>query len=241
MRKNLDLSTFDNKLLHGFSFGRQVYALFDQVKDSRGGMERLRLRQQRLEKKLIEELIQIASYVQARYKVGRHIKVRWFAGSQSYDAILRSSGELVKNNVVPRETVVEVTTTLGHSDYLSRLQLQEQGWTWGPKSIARNEKTKALTFTPYVYANDERATDLAEQIIKCIDDKAKKPYPAGTVLIVNCFPGNLLLDDEWDKANDVVRHSDKAMAFREIYLCELNRSYSVTLYGKSTTETHEEP
>src|ERR1019366_7780432 len=96
MRKKqpLGLSTFDDQLLDGLEFCRKVYDLFDQVQNGPDGIAKLRLRPSKNEKRLVEELIPIARYVQARYREGRRIKVRWLSGSQPYDAILWSSGGL---------------------------------------------------------------------------------------------------------------------------------------------------
>lgn len=73
-------------------FCRKVYDFFDQVQRGPDGIAKLRLRKTKNEKRLIEELIPIARYVQARYREGRRIKVRWFGGSQPYDAIFWWSG-----------------------------------------------------------------------------------------------------------------------------------------------------
>ena len=96
-KRHLDLSTFDGRLLNGLDFCRKVYDLLDQVRGEPDGIAKLRLRPTRKEKRLIEELIPIARYVQARYREGRRIKVRWLSGSQRYDAILLSSGALVEH------------------------------------------------------------------------------------------------------------------------------------------------
>ncbi len=231
-RRQLDLLTFDGKLLDGLRFCRKVYDLIEQVKSDPGGVAKLRIRSQKLEKRLIEELIPLARYVQARYQEGRRIKVRWLAGSQNHDAVLLSSGEKVKHRVVPKELLVEVTTSYSDNDHLARRQLHEEGMTWGPKSISQDKKTGKTVSKPYVFTNDERALDLAEQILKRIKDKAGKGYPPGTVLIVNCFPSGVLLDDEWDKAMTLVRDAGLHDAFREVFLIELVRSNSATLYGK---------
>src|SRR5438045_3358322 len=101
-RDQLDLSTFDGKLLDGLRFCCQVYDLFDQVSSEPDGVAKLRLRPTKVEKRLVEELIPIARYVQARYREGRRIKVRWFSGSQPYDAILWSCGSLVAHRQARR-------------------------------------------------------------------------------------------------------------------------------------------
>jgi hypothetical protein len=86
--------------------------------------EELRLRSTKGAKRLIEELLPIASYVLARYRVGRRIRVRWFSGSQPCDAILWSSGGLVEHRMAPRKLFVEVTTSVHKNEYLARLLLR---------------------------------------------------------------------------------------------------------------------
>jgi hypothetical protein len=84
-RSELNLSTFDGRLLDGLNFCRKVYALFEQTKAGADGIAKLRLRPTKIEKRLIEELIPLSRYVQARYREGRKMKVRWSSGSQPYD------------------------------------------------------------------------------------------------------------------------------------------------------------
>ena len=81
-----DLSKFDNRLMNGLLFCKRTYDLFHKIRNSPNGIQRLRLRKGRLEKKLIEELIPISRYIQARYQQGRQLKIRWLDGGQNYDA-----------------------------------------------------------------------------------------------------------------------------------------------------------
>ena len=231
-QKRLDLSIFDGQLLDGLQFCRQVYDLFDQTRREPEGIAKLRLRLTKNEKRLLEELIPIARYVQARYREGRRIKVRWFAGSQPYDALLWSSGGLVTHGMARRRQLVEVTTSVHPNDHLDRELLHATGRSWGVKRIWRNKKTKEIVSEPYVYDNDERATDLANQILERLKSKGAKKYPVGTVLIINCDSDGLLLEDEWDKAVERVKAAQQHLAFREVFLVETGRAFSATLYGK---------
>jgi len=227
----VDLSTFDGQLLDGLEFCRKVYDLFDQTRRQAEGIAKLRLRSTKSEKRLLEELIPLARFVQARYREGRRIKVRWFSGSQPYDAILWSSGGLVKHGMARRRQLVEVTTSVHPNDYLDRQLFHAKGMSWGVKRIWRNQKTKEIVSEPYVYRNDERSVDLANQILGRLKDKSAKRYPSGTVLIVNCDSDGLLLEDEWDKAIEMVRDAQQHLAFREVFLVETSRGYSATLWG----------
>lgn len=99
----INLVAIDNVLLDGLDFCRRVYDLFDLVNREPDGKSRLRLRPSKTEKRLVEELIPLARYIQTRYEAGRRIKVRWSSGSQQYDAVLWSSGPLVKHGESPRK------------------------------------------------------------------------------------------------------------------------------------------
>ena len=233
--RQLDLSTFDSQLLDGLDFCGKVYDLFDQVSRAPDGIAKLRLRPTKTEKRLLEELIPIARYVQARYSAGRRIKVRWLNGSQPYDAILWSLGSLVEHHEAPRKVFVEVTTSVHENEHLARRLLHERGGSFGVKGISRDKKTGEIISKPYVHTNDELAIDLAGQIVKCLSKKSGKNYPPGTVLLVNCIANSLILDSEWSDAIERVAKVQAHMAFREVFLFETVMSHSATLYGNLRT------
>ena len=229
--RRLTLATFDDRLLDGLDFCRKVYDLFDQVRREPDGVARLRFRPTKTEKRLLEELIPIARYVQARYREGRRINVRWLSGSQQYDAILWSSGVLVQRDFVPRKIFVEVTTSVHQNEHLERRLLHERGGSFGVKGISRDKKTGSIISKPYVFSNNENAIDLAEQILERLKSKSNKKYPPATVLVVNCVPNGLILGEEWKDAIDRVENARLHLAFREVFLLEAVMSYSTTLYG----------
>ncbi len=233
-KQKLDLSTFDGRLLDGLNFCRKVYALFDQTRASAGGITNLRLRPTKLEKRLIEELIPLARYVQARYREGRRIKVRWLSGSQPYDAVLLLSGAFVDKGYDPKRVVVEITTSVHQNEHLARRLLHEQGPAFGVKGISRDKKTRAVVSTPYVTTNDETETDLAAQIIDRLKSKSAKGYSPDTVLIVYCVLNGVTLEEEWDEAVNRVTQADAHHVFREVFLIDTgSASYSANLYGDS--------
>ena len=219
----------DDHLLDGFDFCGKVYDLFDQVAASPNGIAKLRLRPTMIEKRLVEELIPIAHYVQARYREGRRIKIRWFSGSQPYDAILWSSGSLVGHRMAPRKVFVEVTTAVHQNEHLARRLLQERGASFGVKGISRDKKTGAIASKPYVHSNDELTIDLAGQMVDRIKSKSAKNYSPSTVLIVNCVTNSLILESEW--SNAIKRVTEAQLDFREVFLIDLLMSHSTTLYG----------
>ena len=91
-RADSRLDPLNGRLLDGFTFCKRVYALFDAVRASTGGISRLRRRAGLVEKRLIQELLPLTRYIQLRYDAGRRIRVRWQAGDQPGDASLLSRG-----------------------------------------------------------------------------------------------------------------------------------------------------
>ncbi len=230
-RVPLDLSTIDGQLLDGLDFCRKVYELFHRVSAGPDGTAKLRLRPTKVEKRLVEELLPIAGYVQARYRIGRRIKVRWFSGSQPFDAVLWSSGGLVAHRMAPRKVFIEVTTATHQNEYLARHLLHEKGGSFGVKGISRDKKTGKITSKPTVHTPDQLALDLSVQIIERLKSKSAKLYSPGMVLIINCVPDSLILDPEWNDAIERVTRAQAHLAFREVFLIETVMSHSATLYG----------
>jgi hypothetical protein len=111
-RTKTNLNDFDKNLMDSLDFCRKVYALFEGIRRSTDGLKRLRLRKGRTEKKLIEELIHIARYIQARYGSSRQIDIRWIDSNQSFDAEIHSRGTLVDKSIVPESQYIEVTTAV---------------------------------------------------------------------------------------------------------------------------------
>jgi hypothetical protein len=229
-RKTPGLSTFDGQLLDGLDFCREAYDLFDQVLRAPDGVARLRKRQG-VEKKLIEELLPIAWYVQSRYHEGRRLKVRWFSGLQAYDAVLWSSGGWVSHGMAPRKVLLEVTGSMHPSEFLARQLLQTEGGSFGVKGILRDAKTKVVTSEPHVHNNDEIQVDLADQILERLTQKAAKSYPWNTVLIMQCFCNTLTLDTEWTDAIKRVEAAQPNIPFREVFLIQSVSLLTATLYG----------
>lgn len=227
----IDLATIDDHLLDGLDFCRKVYDLFDQICREPEGKSRLRLRKTKAHKRLVEELLPLARYVQARYQAGRRIKVRWLSGSQSYDAVLWSSGSLVEHGDAPRRVFVEITRSVHRNDSDSRRLLDQRGSSFGVRGIHRERKD--IVSEPYVFSGGENAKDLAELILTSLNLKANKAYPTSTVLVVDCVPTiSLLFEDEWKDAIEQVRLAKPSIPFREVFLLDMQAAtHTATFYG----------
>ena len=217
--------------MNGLDFCKKAYGLFEETRRCPDGIERLKLRKGRQEKKLIEELLPIARYIQARYSDGRQIKVRWIDGKQNYDARLLSAGVLVEKRLAPKRQYVEVTTAVHENDHISRRLMNEQGHTFGVKGIQKDPRTGKYVSRPHAYTNYEAQDDLAQKILERIKGKNKKEYPRRTTLVIQCFLDTLFFENEWEDAIRKVKSSGVEHKFHEIFLFDSNHHYSATMHG----------
>jgi hypothetical protein len=226
---NLTLADFDGKLMDGFVFCKKVYEFFDQVQRSPDGKSRL-LRQPSLtEKRLLEELLPITRYLQTKYGVGLHMKVRWFAGSQQYDALLQCSGSRVEQGIVPQKQYLEVTSTMHPNDYLGRELLDTQGFTFGTGDTERDPKTRKIVSRPYNIGG-KSGEHMLEWIRTGIAKKNSIIYPKNTVLIVDCHPETLMLEPEWQSFTRILSDAKIPHRFIELFLIERVGNYTATIY-----------
>ncbi len=230
-RKLLDLTALDDKLFDGLRFCMKVYDLLDQIRSEPDGLGKIRLLSSKREKRLLEELLPIVQYIQARYHAGNRLKIRWLSGSQPYDAIVWTPLKAVIHAGMPRKITLEVTTSTHEFTHVARKQLHETGGSFGPKGITVDKKTRQIISTPYVYDGPEHIRDLASQIIGRLSAKAEKDYPPNTVLIINCETDGLILAEEWSAAIQHVESLGIHKSFREVFLLAPRGHHSASLWG----------
>lgn len=223
------LTQFDNKLIDGLQFCAMVYTFFESVRRSDGGISRLRMRPTSLEKKLLEELLPICIYVQANYRIGRYISVRWINGNQQYDAEIVQKGALVTPNFYPEIGYLEVTCAMHRNEYLSRELLDSKGLTFGLDGI-RRLKSGEIESIPVGHSGKEFIQTFSKLILKRISKKAEIGYPPHTTLIVQCTLNTAYMLDEWDSLISYVKAGLPEVKFREIYLYDTVSQYSHTLW-----------
>lgn len=225
------LEEINERLMDGLEFCKKTYLLFEKIRVSPGGVQKLRLRKEKIEKKLIEEILPVARYVQMRYSQRRKIKVKWIDGGQQFDAYLLSSGPLVEERLIPRRQFLEVTTAVHKNDHLDRCHLNDKGYSFGPKGIKIDKKTKEIVSKPYVYTHPETENDFVKIITERVKEKSKKNYPENTSLIIQCMLDTLYWDSEWNYIVKQVKKAEIVHDFKEIFLFDSNLNYFATLYN----------
>jgi len=226
MNKTL-LQSVDDRFIDGLVFCGLVYEIFEKLREEPEGVVALRMRRGKC-KKLVEELLPLCKYVQAKYRPGRYISVRWKDGSQKYDAELRSSGAYVTQGFNPESSFVEVTCVVHPNDYLAREHLNVSGGVFGLDGLERT-KNHGVTSIPTVHVGDSFIHSYVELVFGELMKKAAKAYPERTALVVQCSLNRLYLPDEWEQLVSNVRGKVTAHPFSEIFLYDPVCEYSVSI------------
>jgi hypothetical protein len=212
------LESIDGRMLDGLEFCARAYAAFDAIRNSRGGVEELRMRKTKRAKKIVEEVLPLARYVQMRYGPGLRIKLRWRGGSQRGDAYLTWEGAMVTALRIPSHQLLEVTTAVHPNEYLAREHLNETGHAYAPRSTSRDRNTGKAISEPSVFSDRQLAEELVTQVRSAIQKKRSRQYPRPTSLLIQCVLTAPLLDDEWDYAIRELQKSEECLPFREVVL-----------------------
>lgn len=228
MNKNLSLLEFDDVLLDGLIFCSKAYNLFEKIRASEGGRERLRMRSTHLEKKLLEELFPICKYVQSKYRAGRYIKVRWLSGNQQFDAELIQDGGYINQGYFPEVAYIEVTCVMHPNEYLSRELINTVGFAFGLEGI-RRENDRTITSEAVGYTNLEFIQSYSTLILDRILKKSKIEYPVNTSLVIQCSLNTIYSLGEWESLVALVRNSIPLHNFCEIFLYDAVGEYSANL------------
>ena len=222
------LAQIDGQLVDGLDFCTRVYALFEHIRSAVNGPSRLRMRASGLEKKLVEELLPICKFVQAKYRAGRYISVRWVNGNQQFDAEIRQTGAYVDHGYYPGDAYLEVTCVMHPNEYLSRELLDKGGVAFGLEGIRRS-KTREIQSEPVVRRSDF-VSSFSKLILKQLVKKTDTHYPPETSLIVQASLNTLYTPDEWDALVAEVRIGVPKHDFREIYMYDPVAEYSASFF-----------
>lgn len=96
---SLDLSDLDYVSLDGLEFCLHVYRIFEGLRQAEEGRVKPRTRASDVEKKILEVLLTICRFLQACYRPGRYILVRWMDENRAFDAELH--GDYVYKGYFP--------------------------------------------------------------------------------------------------------------------------------------------
>jgi hypothetical protein len=230
------LAQFDGHLLDGLTFCSHVYALYESIRSSPDGVTRMRIRPNRVDKKLLDELMPICRYVQDSYRPGRYISVRWTDGNQQCDAEIRQHGAYVGQNFYPAKGYLEVTCTMHPKEHLNRELLEKRGSSFGLEGI-RRLKGREIESLPVGYSNSDFVDAYSELVLKQVAKKTRVPFPRDTTLIIQCTLNLPYTPDEWALLLSKVQPTLLKTSFREIYLYDILYSHSCRVFPTNDIHT----
>jgi hypothetical protein len=216
--KPITLDSFHNKWLVGFSFCQKAYKLFNQIKSETNGLEHLRIRESELEKKLLEEILPLAKFVQIKTRPGNELKIKWMNGNQQFDACFVQFGSCVDNGFSIQKGHLEVTGVYHPNHYLANELLNSGETFFGCDGLMRDKKTKTIHSTPIAKDRIKSAEHIATLAIGQIKRKSEISYPDNTILIVECSLANYYYEHEWHHFLGNVRENMPSHSFNEILL-----------------------
>jgi hypothetical protein len=155
--------------------------------------------------------------VQASYRPGRYISVRWVDGNQQCDAEIRQRGAYVGQHLYPAKGYLEVTCTMHPKEHLKRELLEKKGGGFGLEGI-RRLKGGDIESVPVGYSNMDFVDAYSELLLKQVAKKTKAPFPGNTTLIVQCTLNMPYMPEEWALLLSKVQPTLSKTQFREIYL-----------------------
>ena len=229
-----ELADFAGKFLDGLAFCSKVYALFESIRSAPDGVSRLRMRPgQGPEKRLLEELLPICKYLQASYRPGRYMSVRWLDGNQPYDAEIRQRGAYVGQNFYPETAYLEVTCVMHPNEHLSRHVLEQHGVSFGLEGLSK-QKGK-IASVPVAQKGKEFVDAYSVLLLEQVAKKSTISYPSNTTLIAQCKLNFPYMPDEWDLLMSQVSAKLSEAPFFEIFLYDPVGQYSHSLYPRTRT------
>jgi hypothetical protein len=221
------LSEFNGVIIDGLEFCKRTYKLFEKIRTSPDGPDRLRKRYSLVERKLIAELLPICKYLQVNYTAGRYISIRWIDGNQSFDAELHQSGVFVDMGYYPSLAYLEVTTAMHKNEYLLRQLLCENVPVFTVDGISKTKEGPISK--PVLYSSTEHVDKFFPIILKTITKKTKILYPNDTSLVIDCYLNTLYMPDEWDLLVSKIKENMPKHHFKEIILCATTGNFKSTL------------
>lgn len=225
------LEQLDGKWLDGLLFCAHAYALFERLVAQPLGIQKIRVRQ-RVEKRLMEEVVPICRYVQTYYGLGRYLNVCWTDGNQKGDAKVRTTGGLVDAHAWPAAATLEITQAQHPNEHLLQKRLNTQGFAFGLDglSVAKGaDGERIVESRPTGFSEGSHIESFATIVLKSIRDKIGKGYPPETTLIVNCALNTAYHGFEWEQLMRQVQLRLPDHPFREIFVCSSNGWFCTSL------------
>lgn len=225
-----ELEEFNNQFIDGLLFAKQAYDLFEKIKNEPNGESKIQMLETDREKKLLEEILPIANYVQSTYRAGHYIAVCWQYGNQNFDAVIKQTGWYIDNGYCLANGFLEVTYVMHPNEYLARERINTIGYAYGVTGLKRL-KNRQISSEVIIYDGEDFIKEFALLLINRIEDKISKSYPLNTILIIRCSLNNLYFLDDWNYLKKLTTQKIINHPFAKIYVYDSGSSYSFIIHG----------
>lgn len=225
-----ELAQFDNKFIDGLLFAKKAYDLFEKIRSEIDGGSKIRMLETDREKKLLEEILPIATYIHSVYRAGRYISVCWHYGNQNFDAVIKQTGWFIENGYYSTDGFLEVTCVMHSNEYLVRERINTVGYAFGVAGLKRL-KNGEIESEVIVHDGQNFIEEFALLLIKRIENKISKSYPSDTTLIVRCSLNYLCSPDDWSYLKNLTTQKIISHPFTEIYVYDSIGNYSFMMDG----------
>ena len=206
------LAALDEQLLDGLEFCRTAYDVLEAIKAGPGGITELQGGSSRRVKELLEEILPLAAFIQARYGPGSRMQVRWSGGNQPYDAQAYYRGGLVDRSLLPAEQYLEITTAEHGNEYLVRERMAKVGGSFAAIGTRRDPVTREVVSDAVAVEHSDEMDGLVRLVVARVQDKAGHGYPENTALVVHCNLGGVIPEDDWAYIVGAVRKGLRAQS-----------------------------
>ncbi|MGA7193902.1 MAG: hypothetical protein WBW94_09740 [Anaerolineales bacterium] len=174
-------------------------------------------------KKFIDEILPLTAFLKHFERPGRRIKCRYFQDNQNYDAIIKISGDEVKQGFISDSFFVEVTLAEEeYTEHLRRESLARYGFVFGGDNIRRvkNHKngTDFIESKPAGRDIDFPVVNAVELVKKALEKKNQKTYPAPCILVVEVKPERTLSLSEWLTLTKEIQNSVNRDKFQATFI-----------------------
>lgn len=205
----IELSSIDGVRLEGIEFCRRVYQIFDEYRISSDYPRASRLRTHKSYNRFFDEALPLAAFIQLFHNHWRRVEVEWFSGYQSYDAKI-----FVRTKSFIEQTFYVELTAACHPDaWISRHELETQGFSWGPNRTVGPDGTVG----PLCLDSYQRTNQWKSYLSRGISSKIAKDYPPNTILVLCFNPSGVIVLEEWEELIELMREDSAPPGFHAIY------------------------
>jgi len=218
------VSSFSERHLDGLAFSKLLIEKINMLYDLDTSGEFRRLGSSREWEKIKDELRPIAIWSLRNTSIEFQFDIEWSDSNRKGDANIYGKGIKNKGEVFQ----LEVTTVRYENTHLVKSELNQKGYSYGPKLIKKDKESGTVDSEPFVRSGNEHLSDYLP-LIKGAVTKKEKQYE-GHVLIVAIDFHYPMDEEEWRILAEAIKTEKVCRKFKNVFFIDqLNsRTFSVS-------------